>query len=162
MTPHFQRALAFERLKQIDKAIEDYTVCLRIDEKCTAAYFNRSGMYKIKGDFAAAIEDMNRAIALEPANVEYRVQRSLLYRLNGTYVEAVKETMLSRALKRQPNLAGILDPDGADFNLDSDLIYASKLLDDPIVSVLNLEPDERKEYMLEPIMDFLKGLKVQL
>lgn len=160
MTPHFQRALAFERLKQIDKAIEDYTVCLRIDEKCGAAYFNRSGMYKIKGDFEAAIDDLNKAIALEPANVEYRVQRSLLYRLNGTYVEAVKETMLSRALKRQPNLAGILD-EGADLNLDSDLVYASKLLDDPIVSVLQLEPEDRKEFMLEPIMDFLKGLKVR-
>jgi hypothetical protein len=31
-------------------------------------------------------------------------QRSLLFRLSGTYVEAVKETMLSRALKRQPGV----------------------------------------------------------
>lgn len=160
MTPHFQRALAYERLKQIDKAIEDYSVCIRIDDKCSAAYFNRSGMYKIKGDFEAAILDMNKAIALEPANVEYRVQRSLLYRLNGTYVEAVKETMLSRALKRQPQLAGILDPDGVDLNLDSDLLYASKLMDDPMLTVLQLEPDERRDYMLDPIMDFLRGLKV--
>jgi hypothetical protein len=163
LTPHFQRALAFERLKQIDKAIEDYTVCLRIDEKCVAAYFNRSGMYKIKGDFVAAIEDMNRAILLEPANVGYREQRSLLYRLSGSYVEAVRETMMSRALQRQPGLALGLEAGAegvADLKMDSDLLYASKLLDDPIVSVLMLEPEDRKDYMLDPITDFLRGLKV--
>lgn len=158
MTPHFQRALAFERLKQIDKAIEDYSICLRIDPKYAAAYFNRSGLYKIKGEYSLAIEDMNQAILVEPANVEFRVQRSLLYRLNGTYVEAVKETMLSRALKRQPSLA--LNMEDGDLNIDSDLLYASKLLDDPIISVLQLEPENRKEYMLEPIIDFLRGLKV--
>eukprot|EP01032_Pedospumella_encystans_P017371 gene17371-19795_t len=158
MTPHFQRALAFERLKQIDKAIEDYSVCIRIDPKCCAAYFNRSGMYKIKGDYELAIEDMNKAIAVEPANVEYRVQRSLLYRLNGTYVEAVKETMLSRALKHQPSLA--LNLEDGDLKFDSDMLYAAKLLDDPIISVLQIEPEKRKEHTLEPIIDFLRGLKV--
>lgn len=161
LTPHFQRALGYERLKQIDKAIEDYTVCLRIDERCGPAYFNRSGLYKVKGDFTAAIADLNQAITIEPANVEYREQRSLLYRLNGTYVEAVKETMLSRALKRQPGLAANIDPEASgDLNIDSDLLYASKLLDDPIVTVLQLPPEERKDFMLEPIIDFLRGLKV--
>ena len=161
LTPHFQRALAYERLKQIDKAIEDYSLCLRIDEHCAAAYFNRSGLYKVKGDYQSSISDLNKAISLEPANVDYRVQRSLMYRLNGTYVEAVKETMLSRALKRQPGLVANLDPeDSGALNIESDLVYASKLLDDPIVSVLMLEPEERRSSMLEPIIDFLRGLKV--
>lgn len=161
MAPYFQRALAYERLKQIDKAIEDYSICLRINDRCADAYYNRSGLYKVKGDIQAAIADMNKAVALDPANVAYREQRSLLYRLNGTYVEAVKETMLSRALKRQPGIIDKIDPeDSGPLNIDSELVYASKLLDDPMVSVLNLEPEDRKEAMLEPIIDFLKGLKV--
>jgi tetratricopeptide (TPR) repeat protein len=161
LTPYFQRALAYERLRQIDKAIEDYTLCLRIDDRCASAYFNRSGLYKVKGDIQAAIADMNKAISIEPANTAYREQRSLLFRLNGTYVEAVKETMLSRALRRQPGIIDKIDPDDSGpLNIDSDLVYASKLLDDPIVSVLHLEPEQRKDSLLEPIIDFLKGLKV--
>jgi len=159
LIPHFQRALAYERLKQLDKAIEDYSTCLRIDENNSAAYFNRAGLYKVKGNFPAALSDMERAINLEPANVDYRMQRSLLHRLNGTYVEAVKETMLSRALKRQPGLVNNLDEDG-DLSLDADLLYASKLMDDPIMSVLQLPEEQRKDYMLEPVIDFLRGLKV--
>ena len=45
--PHFQRALAHERLKQIDKAIDDYNLCLRIDSNHAPSYFNRGGMYKV-------------------------------------------------------------------------------------------------------------------
>ena len=45
--PHFQRALAHERLKQIDKAIDDYSLCLRIDSNHAQSYFNRGGMYKV-------------------------------------------------------------------------------------------------------------------
>ncbi|KAJ1405070.1 hypothetical protein B484DRAFT_404567 [Ochromonadaceae sp. CCMP2298] len=47
MIPHFQRALAYERLKQLDKAVEDYSVCIRIDPHNSAALFNRSGLHKV-------------------------------------------------------------------------------------------------------------------
>ena len=162
MAPHFQRALAFERLQQVDRAIDDYSMCIRVDGDCSAAYFNRSGMYKVKGDLEHAIEDMNHAIRIEPANVDFRAQRSLLYRLRGSYVEAVRETLLGRALLKQPGIAETLEAGGEDCNidLDGDLRYAEKLLDDPIVEALTVLPGDRKEKDLEPIVDFLKNVKV--
>lgn len=101
LIPHFQRALAYERLKQIDKAIQDYTVCLRIDSNNANAYFNRSGLYQVKGEHDKSLEDLNHAIAIDPSNIEYRKQRSLLYRMKGTYMEAVNETILHKTLTRQ-------------------------------------------------------------
>jgi CRP-like cAMP-binding protein len=157
--PHFQRALAFERLKKLDKAIDDYTTCLRIDPKSSAAYFNRSGLYKLKKNYAQAIADMNQAIALEPANVHYRSARSVLFRESGHYGEAVKDTILSRALMREPNIARSLELGNEHVPLESDLVYAMKIAEDPILTSLAVPSAQRQPRDLEPIMDFLGNLK---
>jgi tetratricopeptide (TPR) repeat protein len=81
--PYFQRALAYERLSQVNKAIKDYTHCIQIKPTFSEAYFNRSGLYQLKGKSDAAIKDLNEAIRLEPLNANYRRNRSLLLRETG-------------------------------------------------------------------------------
>jgi CRP-like cAMP-binding protein len=157
--PYFQRALAFERLQKVEKAIDDYTTCTFIDPKNSAAFFNRSGLYKIKKNYNAAVEDMNKAIFLEPANVSYRMARSVLFRESGLYSDAVKDTILSRALIKDANIARTLELGNENVALESDTVYAMKVAEDPIISSLNIPCLQRTNKDIEPIVDFLSTLK---
>lgn len=155
---HFQRALAYERMKEIDKAIADYTFCIDIDEKSSAAYFNRSGLYKLKGNMDNAMSDMNKAVLLAPANVKYREARSLLFRQSGKYLEAINDTLLGRAVERNPQLGKTLEA-GGDVKLDGDLQYVKKLEEDPIITALSIPGDSRTPKDIEAIVDFIKEVK---
>lgn len=156
--PTFQRAIGHERLGEIDKAIKDYSFCLRIDPKSSAVSFNRAGLFKIKGNYKAAIEDMNRAINIDPANIEYRNYRALLFRESNQYVEAVKDTLIERALYKQPDIAKSLMA-GGDVKLDGDLLYATKMIEDPIISSIAVPPGTRQRRQLESIAGFIRSLK---
>lgn len=156
--PHFSRALAFERLNQIDKAIEDYTMCLRIDPNCAAAYYNRSGLYKAKGNMEAAIVDINKAVQLEPANLQFRNNRSILYRNSNYFMEAVQDTLLCKALSATPGLAKLV-AHGESLRVDPDEIMFAKILEDPIIVALNTPSHKRVGKHLESIVDFLKTCK---
>ena len=104
--PYFQRALAYERLNQINKAIKDYTSCIIIKPACSEAYFNRSGLYQLKGNSTDAIKDLNEAIRLEPLNANYRRNRSLLLREIGDYKDAVSDSRICKMLDKKKHLKG--------------------------------------------------------
>eukprot|EP01031_Cornospumella_fuschlensis_P035724 gene35724-43328_t len=156
--PCFQRALAYERLNKIDGAIDDYSTVIRINPKYAPAYFNRGGLYKLKKDYAKAIDDLNMAVNLDPGNVDYRASRSLLFRESGHYHEAVKDTILTRALIKSPNLAKALEA-GVEVSLDSDMAYITKIAEDPILVSLAKPGPDRSDADKGPIIDYLKGLK---
>lgn len=156
--PHFQRALALERLQQVDKAIADYSMCLRIDDRNAAAHFNRAGLQRVRRRPAAALQDLDAAVRLEPANAEYRTQRALALRQAGRYREAVRDTLLTRALQREPGLARSLQL-GGEVALESDLVYSMKLAEDPVLRALGVTGSLRSRRDLEALTDFLKTLK---
>lgn len=95
---HFQRALAYERLHEIDKAISDYTLCIATDPKYAPAYFNRSGLYHSKGKKEEAMNDIKIAIKLDPTNEAYRSNYALFLREKGDFLQAIEETMTLRSL----------------------------------------------------------------
>jgi tetratricopeptide (TPR) repeat protein len=51
---------------------------------------------QVKGEYNKAVEDLNRAVELDPSNINYRQQRALLFRLTGDYLHAVNETLFHR------------------------------------------------------------------
>ena len=55
-TTFFQRALAHERVGDVDKAIKDYATVVAIHPECAAAYFNRSGLYASLGRHDVALQ----------------------------------------------------------------------------------------------------------
>lgn len=156
--PCFQRALALERLNNLNKAIEDYSTCIRVDPSYAPAYFNRAGLYKAQRDLTKAMADLNKAVELDPSNVDYRLNRALLARETGQYHEAVKDTILSRALQNQPNLGKLLEA-GEEISIDGELAYVSKLADDPILLALEKPGADREDADKGPIIDYLRGLK---
>jgi tetratricopeptide (TPR) repeat protein len=99
---YFNRALAFERLKQTDRAIEDYTTAIKNDQSQSQAYFNRAGLYQVQGKNEKALKDFNQCVLLEPTNVDYRFNRSLLHRKMGDYVQAIQDTVVKRAIEVTP------------------------------------------------------------
>lgn len=157
--PHFQRALAYERLHQIDKAIADYTICLRINDRSAVCYFNRSGLYKIKKNFSLALDDINKALEVEPGNIDYRVNRALLCRESGLYATAVKDTITTRAISKYPEMTKILES-GGQINIDSEFLTVDQLAEDSIFYALSKECGTRSKAECEPIIDFLKTLKI--
>lgn len=155
---YFQRALGNERMNLIDKAITDYNTCLAIDNKSAICYFNRSGLYKLKGDLDKALADLLKAVELEPGNMSFRTNLSLLYRQRGQFLGAIQETMICRAVEMQPHLQGELAL-GNELHLDSDQLLRGKLPDDPILVALAIPQEKRTDESVDPAVDFLRGLK---
>lgn len=100
---YFQRALGFERIGQIDKAIDDYGRCVAMDGKCAAAYFNRGGLYSTQGKLEQAIADLSKAVSIQPSNLVYLTNRSLLYRRKGMFEEATADMVLMKSLEADSN-----------------------------------------------------------
>ena len=75
---YFQRALGYERLGSIDKAIADYTTCIRLDKEYAPAYHNRASLLDNKGNIEGAAKDLLKAVTLDPANIIYRTNRSII------------------------------------------------------------------------------------
>ena len=84
--------LLLQRLGNLNGAIEDYTKCLSIAASVTestgptpatlaAVHGNRAGLYKSQGKRTAALEDIQKAIELDPQNLKYRESLCLLYRV---------------------------------------------------------------------------------
>mmetsp|Transcript_69308 Transcript_69308/g.193896 ORF Transcript_69308/g.193896 Transcript_69308/m.193896 type:complete len:94 (-) Transcript_69308:32-313(-) len=62
-------------------AVQDYTACLELNPECAPAHFNRAGLYFSLGDLPAAIEDLDRAIAIDPINKEFFLNRLVLVKI---------------------------------------------------------------------------------
>jgi len=159
MAPFFQRALACERLSQLERAISDYSVVLSIDNKNAAAYFNRSGLYLSLGNTEAALDDINKAIAIEPMNVAYRTNKALMLRQSGGYMEAINETMICRAVQTQPEFVKRELDEGKELVIDSSQLKKIRIPVDPIITVLSLPQNQRTTKGLVSVMDFLASLK---
>eukprot|EP01035_Chromulina_nebulosa_P019743 gene19743-25675_t len=155
---YFQRALGYERLNQLEDALNDYNVCLEIDNKHAPAYFNRAGILHAQGKLDEAIDDLSKAIFHDPSNPTYRSNRSLLYREKGIYLEAIDEIMIARAIKSEPHIASELKA-GRDVHIDSDTLKSTKIEADPIVTALTGPKYQRTFKNIIPVVDFLSNLK---
>eukprot|EP01041_Mallomonas_annulata_P011155 gene11155-23316_t len=159
VSSYFQRAVCFERLGQLGKAIDDFTVCTQIDPTCASAYFNRAGLLSTQGKVDEAISDLNKAVSLEPSNLAFRNNRALMQRRKGNYLEAIKDTMIGRAVQIDPGIGRELIA-GHQLDLDNtDLLMNSLQFEDPIISLLKKPKGERKGPQLLKTVDYLRNLQ---
>ena len=63
---YYYRAITYDEYNQIDKAIEDYTVCLELNPEYAMGYGSRGIVYYSIGKFAEAISDLEYYLVLEP------------------------------------------------------------------------------------------------
>ncbi|MBA3856124.1 MAG: hypothetical protein C0507_04370 [Cyanobacteria bacterium PR.3.49] len=65
------RAKQFDKLGKTDKAIADYTAAVKANPRTHWAYIQRALLYRDKKkDFTQALQDIDKAIALAPKNVD--------------------------------------------------------------------------------------------
>jgi tetratricopeptide (TPR) repeat protein len=85
------RALAYQGLKEYDKAVDDFGNAIRLDEKNPEHYQNRAAVYALMDDQARAIEDLTKAIELSPRTMAAYLQRGAAYLAAGNRDGAVKD-----------------------------------------------------------------------
>ena len=157
---YFQRALGYERLGKIDKALQDYTACISMDPKSAPAFFNRSGLYTYLGKTDEALADLNRAVALDPANKNYRGNRALLQRRRGNFEGAIQDTITCKAIEKDPSLVKELEA-GEELLFDSDSLIADHATEDPIrVCVRNPKGKRPRDENFEVLVHFIASLKM--
>lgn len=95
-----------QRDKQPDSAMSDFNAALKIQPDFAAALNDRAWIYMTRGNYDAALQDLNRSVSLAtpwaPAAVAYYYRGFAYLRLKD-YAKALSD--LNEAIRRQPNNA---------------------------------------------------------
>lgn len=73
------RAEAYKHLDELEKALEDCSQALTLDDADAHMYYVRGSIYNELGDWQSALADMSRAIELVSDEVYYYEQRAGVY-----------------------------------------------------------------------------------
>ncbi len=104
--PYNNRALAYDRRGELEKALADYDLAIAISPEFADAYINRGILYGETSRFEKAIEDFDRAITLDPENAKAYLNRGAAYLMLGEYGAAIAD--LQRATVLAPENATAL------------------------------------------------------
>lgn len=97
-------AVMYDKLGQLDKAIEEYKKALKTEENNSFIHLNLAASFIKNNNFEKAIEELKISIALEPEAVEPHAILALLYSLEKKTDLAVSEyeMALKNAAKLDP------------------------------------------------------------
>jgi tetratricopeptide (TPR) repeat protein len=96
------RAEAYQKVRRIDLAIDDYTEAIRRDPASSDHYDKRGALFSRNNAYDRAIADFNEAIRLQP-KADYFISRGNAYSLKGDPVRAIAD--YDEALKLEPERA---------------------------------------------------------
>jgi tetratricopeptide (TPR) repeat protein len=117
------RAAAYDRKDQIDRAIEDYDMALRLDPALADIFNARGELWRRKGDRARALTDFGAAIKLNPnhpaAKASYKSLALEVERLGAMIAVNNKPSFNCAAARRPVEKAICANPDLA--NLDREI-----------------------------------------
>jgi regulator of sirC expression with transglutaminase-like and TPR domain len=85
------RAEAYMRLGNYQKAIDDYKKAIEVNPRNSIAYYNRGLAYGKSGLHHKAIGDFNRAIKLDPQNTKFYINLGIAYGNLGNYQQAIEK-----------------------------------------------------------------------
>lgn len=85
------RGMAFGKIGQLDRAIQDFNRAIVLNPSFDRAYNNRGAARLISGYFDKAIEDFDRAINLRSGNPPAYSNRGYAYYFKGQYDRALKD-----------------------------------------------------------------------
>ena len=99
--PHFNLAEAFTKRGDVENALREYLVTVRLRPNFAPAYTNIGHIYQKNGEFDRAIKYYRLAIAFNPEDEVAHFNLGVLYMDKGMYREAERE--LLRAIQINPN-----------------------------------------------------------
>jgi tetratricopeptide (TPR) repeat protein len=100
---HVKLAIAYERLNEIDQAVEHYETALRLKPDYTEAHYNLGLIYHARGLIEKAKEHFLSTLALNPNFAEAHNNLGLIYYAWGDMLKAQEH--FRRATKLKPELA---------------------------------------------------------
>ncbi len=89
--PYNNRGQAFDKLKQYDKAIDDYDMAIAVDPTSEEALNNRGVTYRKMGMIDKALADFNAAIGLNPSFYQAYNNRAYAFGLLGEVDKALDD-----------------------------------------------------------------------
>ncbi len=98
--PLIEQATQLIMKRDFGKAFEQLNAAIKVDAKCSAAFFMRAGIFADAGQNSRSIADFNAAIELEPKNADFLNARGFFYLTRQQYPAAVKD--FSAAMKLSP------------------------------------------------------------
>ena len=86
---HIERARVYFRMGQFARVWQDADAALKLDSRSAPALQIRATAQSVWGMYDSALEDIRRAIGIEPANKSYRDDLAYIYCLSGKYQDAI-------------------------------------------------------------------------
>lgn len=102
----YQAAMAFHRASRLDEAESQYRQILAADPLFARAWHLLGVLKHQRGDTPGALDDIRRALALEPAWAVFSVNLATILAGEGRPAEA--ESVLRQALAREPSNSALL------------------------------------------------------
>ena len=116
------RAVAYEKLGQNDRAMADLDEAIKRDPKNPHAWPNRGNLYLWQGQFDRAMEDYNQALVVHPNNAFAFGHRADAYLIHGEPARAIPD--YDRAIKIDPRNANFFAHRGEAYRVQSDNDHA--------------------------------------
>ena len=88
---HYDRGVAYERLGDTPRAIQDYNMAVDVNPGYVDALFNLGAAYAKLGDHRQAISNYDRAIAINPQSARFHNSRGISYAVIGDYEQAISD-----------------------------------------------------------------------
>lgn len=105
-TFHYNYGLAYYRLKNYQKAIEEYSKTIKINPTDSFAFYNRALAYEEIRDFKSAINDYNTDLTINGEQARIFNNRGRCYMLLNDYEQALND--YNKALEIEPAKANTL------------------------------------------------------
>lgn len=90
-TAYWNRGIAFSRIGQYDKAIDDYGAAIALNHNFYGAYLNRGMAYGEMGQSDKALADFNEAIAIYPRYYEAYNNKGMVYGKVASFDKAIAQ-----------------------------------------------------------------------
>ncbi len=97
---YINRGYAYEQKNDVDKAIADFSVAIRIDPKKEEAYVARAGHYERKNQLDLALADFDAALKISPRTFGYLEARAVVRIRRGDYDGGMADLKAALALDK--------------------------------------------------------------
>jgi tetratricopeptide (TPR) repeat protein len=104
---YFGRSLAWKKIGNIDKALDDVNRGIKLDPSKAAVYVLRGDIYSEKKEYRLALINYNTAITVDPMDEWLYLARAHYWDVNGNFRNEVSD--LEKALKLKPSDFKVLD-----------------------------------------------------
>lgn len=100
---YLRRAAAWIGRGNLDRALDDYDMAIRLDRGSVAAFRGRGMLWRQRGDTEKALADLDQAVRLDYHDADVYRERGLVWQQRGRYDRAIAD--FSQAIRLAPDYA---------------------------------------------------------